>query len=90
MDTVTRAWVMELLEKFWDERKILVEVTGTVEELVDEIDSLSAVDALIPIEDLLGIEIDESKVVRRGGYDSKEQFLEELSKNIVKFVEQLP
>jgi acyl carrier protein len=87
MDANTRARIRELLEEFWEERKILVEVTGTVEELVDEIDSLSAVDALIPIEDLLGIEIEESKVVRTGGYDSKQQFLDELSERIVKFAE---
>ncbi|WBY00522.1 hypothetical protein PE066_13715 [Ramlibacter tataouinensis] len=85
----TRRRISELLEQFWDERAIQIETTGTVEDLIDEIDSLSAVDALIPIEDLLNIDIEAAKVIRRGGYDSKEQFVNELTASVVRYAEAL-
>jgi len=85
VNAATRRRIQELLEQFWDERAILIETTGTVEDLIDEIDSLSAVDALIPIEDLLGMDIEAARVIRRGGYESKEQFVDQLAASVVQY-----
>jgi acyl carrier protein len=86
VDTDTHRRIKDLLEEFWNERAIMIETTGTVEELIDELDSLSAVDALIPIEDLLGVEIEASRVIRRGGYEGRDQFVDELSERIIQHV----
>jgi acyl carrier protein len=87
MSELRRAIEAELA-KFWDERSLeLDDDPDTTDQFVDRLDSMTAVDALIGVEKLVGIEIKESAVVRRGGYDSKEQFLSDLPDRIVKYVE---
>lgn len=88
MDQTTKDAIRQILEEFWEERSVLVEETGTVEDLIDELDSLSAVDALLPIEELVGTEIEASRVIRRGGYDSKEQFIDHLTHSVERYVEE--
>ena len=86
MDQATRDFIRQSLSQFWDDRSVQLEQTETVEGLIDELDSLSAVDALIPIEEQLGIEIEPDRVIRRGGYNGKEQFVDALCASIERYV----
>lgn len=75
------------LQKFWESHSLAVDgALESVEELIDPLDSLTAVDALIELEKIVGMELPEGRVIRRGGYDSKEQFIEDLTKRVLKYV----
>lgn len=76
------------LRAFWDARSIGVDATSqSIDDFIDPIDSLTAVDALIDIERIVGMEIPEARVIRRGGYDSRGQFVKHLTDRVVKYVE---
>jgi acyl carrier protein len=87
MDEIKKA-IQESLAKFWEERSFVADELDSVENFIDEIDSLTAVDALIPIEKITGMDIDATSVIRRGGYESKEQFVEHLSAQVLKYVQE--
>jgi acyl carrier protein len=77
------------LTKFWEERALDVDdESESLADFVDELDSLTAVDALIEIEKIVDIEIDEGAVIRKGGYDSKQQFVEHLTAKVLKYVQE--
>lgn len=86
MNDEQRKQVRAALEKFWEETRIVVEETEEVEGLIDELDSQSAIDVVIPIEKILDIEIPEEKVIRPGGYDSKQQFLDDFMQRLDRFL----
>lgn len=82
-----RIAVRKALEEFWDARSLGDEsASGTLNDLVDPLDSLTAVDALLDIEAIVGITIPEDKVIRRGGYDSRKQFIDHLGQKVVNYV----
>ena len=87
MDEMKAAIEASLL-KFWADRSISVEESDSVEDFIDELDSLTAVDVLIDIEKITGIDIPEGSVIRRGGYDSKEQFVKHLTDRVMKYVQE--
>lgn len=87
MDEFRKA-IQESLAKFWEERAFAASESDSVEDFIDEIDSLTAVDALIPIEKITGMDIDATSVIRRGGYDSKEQFVEHLTARLLKYLQE--
>lgn len=75
------------LRQFWDAHSLAVdEVSEFVDGLIDPLDSLTAVDALIELEKIVGMELPEGRVIRRGGYDSKRQFIEDLTKRVLNYV----
>jgi acyl carrier protein len=86
MNAEQRQQVREALEQFWEENRIAVEETEEVEGLIDELDSQSAIDVVIRVEKILGIEIPEEKVIRPGGYDSKQQFVDDFFKRLDQFL----
>lgn len=68
------------LEQFWaDQDPLAPHGSGTVDDLVAEMDSVTACEALERLETLLGIELPSGDLIKRGGYDSKDQFVDELS-----------
>ncbi len=86
MDEIKTA-IETSLRKFWADRSISLEEGNSVEDFIDELDSLTAVDVLIDIEKITGIDIPEGSVIRRGGYDSREQFVEHLTDRVMKFIQ---
>ena len=77
------------LQKFWEDRSIEVDKNSeSVDDFFDELDSLTAVDALIDIEVITGMEIPEGAVIRRGGYNSKKQFIEHLTARVLQYVQE--
>lgn len=68
------------LEKFWvDQDPLAPPDSGTVDDLVAEMDSVTACEALERLETLLGIELPSGDLIERGGYDSKADFIDKLS-----------
>ena len=90
MDTdKLKAAIEESLQKFWADRSIEVDKDSeSIDDFIDELDSLTAVDALIDIETITEMEIPEGSVIRRGGYDSKRQFIEHLTARVLKYVQE--
>ena len=82
-----KAEIEESLQQFWNDRAINVDMDSeSIDDFIDEIDSLTAVDALIDIERITGMEIPEGSVIRRGGYDTKKQFIEHLTASVLEYV----
>lgn len=75
------------LNDFWDEQSILVDVESTsIDELVAAMDSKTAVEVLMDVEDMVEMELPVGDVIRQGGYQSREDFVEGLTESIVKYV----
>ena len=75
------------LEAFWAEQAGGLAASGDgVDDLVAAMDSFTATEVLEGIEKLVGMELPSGDVIRRGGYESKDQFVEELSARIVQYV----
>lgn len=82
-----KSTIEQSLQAFWDAHSLAVDETSdAVDGLVDPLDSLTAVDVLLELEKIVGMELPEGRVIRRGGYDSKAQFMEDLTKRVLKYV----
>lgn len=68
------------LEKFWAAQDPLAPIgSDTVDDLVAAMDSVTACEVLEQLEELLDIELPSGDLIKRGGYDNKAQFIDELS-----------
>jgi len=75
------------LEQFWKDQDPLGGGDGqNVDDLIAAMDSFTACAALERLETLLDVELPSGDLVRRGGYDNKAQFLDELSQAIADYV----
>lgn len=86
-DTVDQ--VRQSLEKFWEEESLGLDAESTsIDGLVAAMDSMTAVSALIDIEKIVGMELPTGEVIRRGGYDSMQQFIDDLSTRVIQYVKE--
>lgn len=83
----------DILSAFWDQNVLEVpaeEGNADEEIAVDQpliqLDSITAVDVLIDIEKVVGKQLAIEKIVRKGGYSSKEQFIKDVTKAVDEFV----
>lgn len=81
-----RAQIIAALEAFWAGQTLGTEGAETVDDLVAAMDSFTASDALIDVEDIVGMELPTGEVIRRGGYESKDQFIYELTQRVLDYV----
>jgi acyl carrier protein len=79
----------ETLSSFWDENVLEVPVKEDddneeidIDEPLVQLDSITAVDVLIDIEKIVGKHLPIDQIVRKGGYSTKEQFIEEVTKAV--------
>ena len=77
--------VKHALEAFWDAQVSppLSDSGSEVFSVGSEMDSLTAVAVLCELEVLLGIDNLPETLVKRGGYKTKQEFVELLSKSVV-------
>ncbi|UVH57181.1 hypothetical protein NWF24_30810 [Variovorax paradoxus] len=76
------------LNDFWNDQAIAVDADSTsIDELVAAMDSKTAVEALIKVEEIVGIELPVGEVIQQGGYNSREEFIEQVTSSVVKYVE---
>ncbi|WP_342721218.1 hypothetical protein [Acidovorax sp. FHTAMBA] len=86
-DTVDQ--IRQSLEKFWEEESLGLDAESTsIDGLVAAMDSMTAVSALIDIEKIVGMELPTGEVIRRGGYDSMKQFMDDLSTRVIQYVKE--
>ena len=73
--------VREALEKFWDEVVVSEAAADIGLSPGVALDSLTATDVLLTIESVLGLQGQElpQTLVKSGGYDSKDEFVEHLA-----------
>jgi hypothetical protein len=76
------------LGKFWDEQALPSnshpEQISTVEEMELPLDSISSCEVLTIVEPILGHKVEAEDVIKKGGYASKEEFVQELSEALLR------
>lgn len=78
--------IKDRLAEFWDERAI--DIGGSpadIGELGVPMDSLTSIEVLLEIDTLVGREIPAEMVIKKGGYQSKEEFIEEVTSKVLVF-----
>lgn len=77
------------LGQFWDKRALeIVEDPLSVDQLGAPLESIMAVDALVEVGKMLQIKIPVEVVIRNGGYENKEQFVNLVTSGILKHVKE--
>ena len=83
----------DVLSAFWDQNVLEVPVDDgdadeeiAIDQPLVQLDSITAVDVLLDIEKVVGRHLPIEKIVRKGGYTSRDQFIEEVSKAVDEFV----
>lgn len=90
MDNLKRK-IEDYLGNFWDERAI--ETGGEpydVSDLGVPMDSLTSIEVLLEIDKLFGRTIPVETVIKKGGYQTREEFVEEVSSKVLTFVAENP
>lgn len=77
------------LEKFWDERAIPVGSSGetAVEALAAPVESMTAMDVLAGLDKITGLKLPNT-LIRRGGYNTRDQFVDLLTAKVMKRVQE--
>lgn len=72
------------LDAFWEEMALQTESDGaiTVDALVGPIESMTAVEVLVIIDAIVGAQVPNC-VIQPGGYKSKDEFIEKLTKRVL-------
>jgi acyl carrier protein len=77
------------LGQFWDKRALdIVEDPLSVDQLGAPLESVMAVEALVDVGKMLKIKIPVEVVIRNGGYENKEQFVNLVTSGILKYVKE--
>ena len=84
MSAAIQAAVQAALNGFWDENAIPAADGGatTVDELAGAVESMTAVGVLATVDAIVGFEVPNS-VIKVGGYQSKDEFIEHLTANVM-------
>ena len=81
--------IRQALNDFWDAQAINVDgESTTVDDLVAAMDSMTAVESLVEVEKIVDMELPSGEVIRMGGYDSKKQFVEQLTARVLTYVKE--
>lgn len=88
----SKAEIEAILGQFWDEMAIDLgeDPQDTSGLLGAPLDSITALEVLLQVDELLGRNIPAEAVIRKGGYESKEQFVELLTAQILEHVGEHP
>lgn len=79
--------IQESLRRFWSEQSLdLGGAPASIDDLVAAMDSMTAVAALIDVEAIVGMDLPSGEVIRTGGYDNENQFVEHLTARVCKYV----
>ena len=82
-----KSQVEAALGNFWDKNAIqAVGHASTVDDSLVPLDSISACEALLDIEEIVKKEIPVEQVVKKGGYESREVFVSEVTEAVMQLV----
>lgn len=84
-DAATTEQIKTILGEFWDANAIPVDPQNATDtgEFVAPLDSMSAVEVLILLEEVVGQELEASDIIRQGGYDDREQFISDITEHVL-------
>lgn len=76
--------IVTALEEFWDERAIPAGPAegGTVDDLVGPVESMTAVDVLAALDEIVGFKLPNS-VIQSGGYQTRDEFVQKLTARVM-------
>ncbi|KAB0568428.1 hypothetical protein C9383_09355 [Pseudomonas palleroniana] len=79
--------IEELLGTFWDEREIAIASDPTsINDLGAPMDSLTACEAMIDIDVIVGKKVPVEVVIRNGGYESRDQFIQQVTEGVLTYL----
>jgi len=79
--------IEQTLSEFWDEREIAISSDpSSINDLGAAMDSLTACEAMIAIDDIVGKKVPVDVVIKNGGYDSREQFIQQVTEGVLKYL----
>lgn len=79
--------IEELLGVFWDEREIAIANDPTsINDLGAPMDSLTACEAMIDVDVLVGQKVPVEVVIRNGGYESRDQFIQQVTEGVLSYL----
>lgn len=85
-----RAEIESLLRKFWEERAIAIDEAPTsVDELGAPLDSITSMEAIMDIDDLLQQKLPVERIIRKGGYNSEEDFVSDVTAKVLEVLGEL-
>ena len=80
-----------ILGQFWDERAVeMGDAAQSTEELGAPLDSLTSMEALLEIDRVLKRTVPVDAVIQKVGYNTREQFIDEITTKVLKFVAENP
>lgn len=86
-----KAQIEKRLAEFWDERAIeMWEDPQDISELGAPMDSLTSMEVLMEIDQLVGREVPVDVAIKKGGYQTREEFVEHVTSNALKFLAENP
>lgn len=86
-----RKQIEKRLAEFWDERAIeMGEEPQDIGELGAPMDSLTSMEALMEIDTLVGRKIPVDVTIKKGGYQTREEFVEHVTSNVLAFLAENP
>lgn len=84
-----KAEIEKRLGEFWDKRAIATDDDPLcVDDLGAPLDSVTAVESLIEVGKILSKKVPIDVVIRNGGYETKDQFVDLVTTGILKFLEE--
>jgi len=85
--TALESTIRKKLEEFWDERALPIGPSGEsiVDALVAPVESMTAVEVLCEIDSIVGKTVP-STVIQAGGYMTREEFVDKLTKKVLDHV----
>ncbi|HDR9163789.1 TPA: hypothetical protein QDB28_004195 [Burkholderia vietnamiensis] len=85
LDAATTEQIKAVLGEFWDANAIPGDPQKATDtgEFVAPLDSMSAVEVLILLEDVVGQELEASDIIRQGGYDDRDQFISDVTEHVL-------
>ncbi|WP_233097112.1 hypothetical protein [Pseudomonas sp. MF6755] len=89
MDIKTQ--IEKLLSAFWDRRaQEIIDDPLSTDELGAPLDSISAVDAFVGIDKLVQCKLPVELIIRHGGYNSKDQFVSDITDKVIRYLKEVP
>jgi acyl carrier protein len=89
MDIKTQ--IETLLKAFWDKRaQDIIDDPLSTDQLGAPLDSISAVDAFVGIDKLVQRKLPVELIIRHGGYNSKEQFVTDVTDKVLRHLKEVP
>lgn len=85
--TTLQSKIEDLLAAFWDEREIAIAGDPTsIDDMGAPMDSLTACEAMIDIDVLVGKKIPVEVVISNGGYESRDQFIQQVTEGVLTYL----